>query len=54
MKHKDTHVMAYRMKKEVWAKLTHMKAEGKIKSYQDVIDAALDMMIERLERRKTK
>lgn len=54
MKDRNAHVMAYRMKKEVWVKLTHMKADGRIKSYQDVIDAALDMMIERLERRKTK
>jgi hypothetical protein len=45
----DIRSILYRMDKKAWARLTHLKADGKIKSYQAAIDAGLALLLKKID-----
>lgn len=46
----DIRSILYRMDKKAWAILTHLKADGKIKSYQSAIDAGLALLLKKIDK----
>lgn len=47
---RDIQNILYRMDKKTWIKLTHLKADGKIKSYQSAIDAGLTLLLKKISK----